>query len=54
MDRMENRGKTMIKKENFTIKIAQESCEHACITDDQNSYVTPCTIALCSSELSQI
>ena len=31
----------MTKKENFTINIAQESCEHACITDVQNNYITP-------------
>ena len=43
MDRMENRRKK--DKENFTINIAQESCERACITDDQNSYITPCTIS---------
>ena len=27
--------KKMTKKENFTINIAQESCERASITDDQ-------------------
>ena len=51
---MENRGKTMTKKENFTINITQESCERACIIDDQNSYITPCTIALCNLNISQI
>ena len=51
---MENRRKKMTKKENFTINIAQESCEHACIIDYQTNYNTPCTIALCNLELSQI
>ena len=41
MDKMENRKKTMKKKEKITINIAQESCERACITDVQNSYITP-------------
>ena len=54
MDKLENRRKTMTKKENFTINIAQESCERACITDVQNSYITPCTIILCNSDYSQI
>ena len=31
----------MKKKENFTINIAQEFCERACITDVKNSYITP-------------
>ena len=44
----------MTNKENFTINIAQESCERACITDDQNSYITSCTVNLCNLELSQI
>ena len=44
----------MRNEENFTINIAQGSCEHAFIIDDQTSYNTPCTIALCDSELSQI
>ena len=51
---MENRRKTLTKKDNFTINIAQESCECACITGDQNSYITPCIRDLCNSELSQI
>ena len=38
---MEKRRKTLTKKENFTINIAQESCERAFITDVQNSYITP-------------
>ena len=50
---MENRRKTMTN-ENFTINIAQESSERACITDDQNSYITFCTIDLYNSKLSQI
>ena len=41
MDNMENRRETLTKKDNFTINIAQESCERACITDVQNSYNTP-------------
>ena len=51
---MENRRKKLTKKEKFTINIAQESCECACIIDVQNSYINPCTIALCNSKLSQI
>ena len=35
---MENRRETMTKKDNITIKIAQESCERACINDVQNNY----------------
>ena len=54
MDRMENIRKTMKNEEKFTINIAQGSYERACITDDQNNYITPCTIALCNLELSQI
>ena len=38
---MVNKGETMTKKDNITINIAQESCEHACITDVQDSYNTP-------------
>ena len=41
MDNMENIRETLTKKDNITINIAQESCEHACITDVQNSYNTP-------------
>ena len=54
MDRMENIIKTRKNEENFTINIAQGSCERACIIDHQTSYITPCTIALCNSKLSQI
>ena len=38
---MENRRESLKKKDKFTINIAQESCERACITDVQNSYNTP-------------
>ena len=51
---MENKRKTMTKKESFTINIAQESCEGSCITDDQKNYINPCTIDLYNLELSQI
>ena len=54
MDKMENIRKTVTNEENFTINIAQESCERACITNDQTSFNAPCTIALCNSKLSQI
>ena len=37
----EKRRETLTKKDNITINIAQESCEHACITDVQDSYNTP-------------
>ena len=40
MDNMENKGETMKKRDKITINIAQESCEHACIIDVQNSYIT--------------
>ena len=40
MENMENRRETLTKKDNFTINIAQESCERACITDVQKNYNT--------------
>ena len=41
VDNMGNRRETLTKKDKIIINIAQESCEHACITDVQNSYITP-------------
>ena len=46
MYNMENKGETLTKRDNITINIAQESCEHGCITDVQNSYNAPVRYSL--------